>query len=604
MRSGKRRDGAGVVVTGLRVHIIAAMAFTDSQRYREALLAAVGDEGLEQLVEKLVLPDYPSAYRTGPGEDAGVDVLSDLGEPPERAWQAKNHLNSSIDWRRCSDSLASAMAGPKPRHYTFVFPRKLRKGELKHWREEFHPTEQKKYESLDTLDFDDDLAERLRSRPDLVDAMSDGALSEYLKPILGRLAKAKSGPYEAPTKSADVGSQAVVQAKAAGEDDPHFAYGVAGREAGAADGGIPDRTARFTLSHRPGAAPSYSLTLRDGDSMVELSAQPRDGVDLEPPDVWFAPTAAGKEALMRARNSLAKGEPVELSGEEVAVKPKEIPARFHDQLDEGLLKGGSVELGLSAVLPLQVTLTIEGEELPQVFGLYRVPPLEEGAEAYGGAIGGCCLFLDIVPTDTAETAAGEMAYELELSLTLAVAGESGKEAIRGLGFAQAFTSAERIHFDCPELFPAKGIEIGAEQGAVENQETWEIAAIVAGALAALESHDSKERRMPEAVGKRDRYAAQIAYQVLRNGGLETMASGRFWLPGETADVEGKDLNELLEMIVELPPISGQKTGVMVERKMEGIEVVKVDPWKDGWVRLLFRSENDDGRIVLKLIEDR
>jgi hypothetical protein len=581
------------------------MAITDSQRYREALLAAVDDDGLEELIEGLVLPDYPEAYRTGPGQDAGVDVLSDLGNPPQRAWQAKNHFKSGINWSACSDSLASAMEGPKPRHYTFVFPRKLRKGELKHWREEFHPAELARYEWLDELDFEDDLAVQLKDRPELVDEMSDGVLSEYLKPILGQLAEKGTSPLGTPAAGAGIGGHAVEQAKQAGKDDSRFAYGVTGREAGAADGEIPERAARFTMSHRSGELPSYSLTIREGDSVVELSAQPREGVEVKPPEVWFAPTPAGTEALMRARNSLAKGKPIELSGEEVAVRPKEIPEQFRDRLDdEGLLRDGTVGLGLSGVVPLQLTLTIDGEELPQMFGLYRVPPLCEGAEAYGGSLGGCCIFLDIVPVDTAEANPDEKAYELELSLTLAVAGETGKDAVRGLGFARAFTSAERLRFDSPELLPKEGIEIGADDGSTENEETWEIAAIVAGALAALEGHNSKERRMPAGVSERDRYAAQLTYQVLRNGGVEVKTEGQFWLPERTGDIDGRDPEELTRMAVELPPIAGKRSGVMVERQMEGIEVVEVVPWKEGWVRLLLRSGDEGGRIALTLIDEK
>jgi len=580
------------------------MAITDSQRYREALLAAVDDEGLEELIEGLVLPQYPEAYRTGRGQDAGVDVLSDLGDPPKRAWQAKNHFKGGIDWSGCSDSLASAMKGPRPPRYTFVFPRKLRKGEVKHWREKFHPAELAKYESLDELDFEDDLAVQLKDRPDLVDEMSDGALSEYLKPILGQLAETGMSPLAPPVADAGAGGQAVEQAKQAGKGDSRFAYGVSGREAGAADGEMPERTARFTMRHRPGELPSYSLALRDGDSVFELSAQPREGVEIEPPEAWFAQTAAGKEALMQARNSLAQGKPIEFSGEDVAVRPKEIPDRFRDRLDdEGLLRGGTVELGLSGVVPLQITLIIDGEELPQVFGLYRVPPLQEDAEAYGGSIGGCCIFLDIVPVKTTETKPGEKAYELELSLTLAVAGERGKEALRGLGFARAFTSAERLRFESPGLLPGEGIEIGTDEGAVENEETWEIAAIVAGALAALEDHDNRERRMPAGVSERDRYAAQLAYQVLRSGGVEAKTKGQFWLPGKAADVDGRNPEELTRMVVELPPIAGKESGVMVERQMEGIKVVEIVPWKEGWVRLLLRSNDDGGRVVLRLIDE-
>jgi hypothetical protein len=67
------------------------------------------------------------------------------------------------------------MAGPKPPHYTYVFPCKLKKGELKHWFEEFRPAELARYKALLKLDFEDDLALKLKDHPEIVDEMSGGA---------------------------------------------------------------------------------------------------------------------------------------------------------------------------------------------------------------------------------------------------------------------------------------------------------------------------------------------------------------------------------------------------------------------------------------------
>ena len=56
----------------------------DPNRYRAVLvlLASLNDDGLEDLVLRLVRPDYPDAYRTGPGQDDGIDVFSDLNVQP------------------------------------------------------------------------------------------------------------------------------------------------------------------------------------------------------------------------------------------------------------------------------------------------------------------------------------------------------------------------------------------------------------------------------------------------------------------------------------------------------------------------------------------
>jgi len=48
-------------------------------------------------------------------------VLSDFGQPPKRAWQAKNV--KQIDWDDCRDSLRQAMSTEHPPpHYTLRLP--------------------------------------------------------------------------------------------------------------------------------------------------------------------------------------------------------------------------------------------------------------------------------------------------------------------------------------------------------------------------------------------------------------------------------------------------------------------------------------------------
>lgn len=571
-------------------------------------MAAVADEGLEELILRLVEDDYPEAYLTGPGQDAGVDVLSDLGDPPERGWQAKNHFDTSIDWDKCRKSLASAMAGPKPPHYTFVFPRKLKKGELKHWLEEFRPAELARYKALLKLDFEDDLALQLKDHPEIVDEMSGGALSEYMAPLIEAMTKTGANPLTprpqpkpAAAAAPDLGAAMAEKAREFGRRDGRFAYGVGGREASKADAEIPDRVARFQMSHRRGELPSYSLAMREGGSVVEISAQPRDGVEIEAPEIWFAPNEEGMQARMEARNSLAKGRPIELSGKAVGVKPAELPEHFAERLDaDGILRNGAVGLGLSEVVPLQVTLDVDGKELRQIFALYRVPPLREGSIAYGGAVGGCAIFLDVDPLEGDNLDPDMRADELNLSLTLAVAGETGAEAIRGLGFARAFTQAGRLRFDAPELLPEEGLEIDRDDGSVENEETWEAAAVVAAALDVLEKRDGKRRVMPDSVSLRDRMAAQMAFQVLNDGGIEAKTKGEFELPVPVAAVEGKGPTELLKLRVELPPIGGVKTGAFATEELKDIEVLEVIHGKGEMARLRCRSAAGGGRIVLRL----
>jgi hypothetical protein len=89
------------------------------------------------------------------------------------------------------------MAGPKPLHYTLVFPRKMRKAELKYWREKFHPIELARYADLEILDFEDDLPELIKKDPELIDEMTGGAIADYaLKRVASTLTTARRHPSE------------------------------------------------------------------------------------------------------------------------------------------------------------------------------------------------------------------------------------------------------------------------------------------------------------------------------------------------------------------------------------------------------------------------
>src|SRR5688500_2783397 len=79
----------------------------DPARYRQTLLDSITDDGLEELTLRLARGEYSHAHRTGKGKDAGIDVLSDFGQPPKRAWQAKNVK------RRSRASTASPCVTPK-----------------------------------------------------------------------------------------------------------------------------------------------------------------------------------------------------------------------------------------------------------------------------------------------------------------------------------------------------------------------------------------------------------------------------------------------------------------------------------------------------------
>lgn len=578
------------------------MSLTDPDRYLEAILmAAITSEGLEMLTERLVKAEYPEAYRTGPGQDAGVDVLSDRDRRPERAWQAKNYFHTEVDWGKCRKSLASAMKGPKPRHYTFVFPRKLKKGELRYWRETFYPSELAKYDELKKLDFDDDLPQRIKKHPDLIDEMSGGAVSEYALKIVGLITKGEASPKE-PTGAARAEDLARL-ANEAGKTDEHFAYEVSGREVGAGDVELPDRMTRFMMSYRPSDLPTYSLALREGNSVSELRAQPRPGVKFEAPEAWFADTSEGKEARMLARLSLAKGSPIELSGNDVGVKVAQAPEQFRGKVSqEGVARAGTLNLGLSEPIAMVVTLMAEGQPLPQVLSMYRVPPLAEEGIAYGGALGGVTVFLDLSPVAGAG-GSSETAWTVDLSLNLSVAGETGREALRGIGFAQAFSKAERLRFECPGLLPERGLEIGSGDGETSNQEILEAAAIIAAALALLEKRDDTRRKMPGDVSLKDRLAAQMTYQVLSEGKIEVKAEGEFDLFIPVSAAKGKDVADLIEITLELPPFAEQPTRVMARQELVGVRPTAILGERGDLMIVRCQGDERGGRIVLSLAEE-
>lgn len=571
------------------------MSLTDPDRFLQAILmAAVTSEGLERLVERLVVTDYPDAYRTGSGQDGGVDVLSDLGVPPKRAWQAKNHFDTQIDWVKCRKSLASAMAGPKPPHYTLVFPRKMRKAELKYWREEFHPIELARYADLEILDFEDDLPELIKKDPDLIDEMTGGAIAEYALKRVGQRADDSAmapGQVPGPAEMAEM-------AERAGEQDERFAYEVSGREAHAGDIELPEQTVRFQMSHRSSELPSYSVARREGDSISEIRARPRPGVELEAPEPWFAATPEGEAARMLARVTLAKGRPIDLAGEHVGVKMSEVPEQFRARATkDGIARAGALGLGLSEPLAMVLTLTIEGHPLSLVLSMYRVPALADQGIAWGGALGGTAVILDLIPRKASD-GDRETGWKVELSIALSMAGESGRDALRGIGFAQAFERSEAFGVECPGLLPEGGIAVDTKADQTSNVEALEAAAMIAAALAALEEHDGVAREMPEEFTIATRLAAQMTYQVLTDGELSVAVEGEIKLPFPAEAAIGRTVSELTDIVIELPPFTSEKTGVKARQQLIGIKPLEIRQEPADLLTVRALAEDGGGQIVL------
>lgn len=557
------------------------MSMVDSNRYRAALvlLASLTDEGLEDLTLRLVRPDYPDAYRSGPGQDDGIDVYSDLGAPPERAWQAKN-CGDSIDWTECRKSLKSAMAlASPPPHYTFVFPRKLKKGELKFWRETFVPEQKALYPQLETLDQWDDLADRMEARPDLIDLLNDGALASYLRPTIERISQTGASPLASGTELLNENTRlAGPTAAEIGRTDPYFTYTRSESEAGEQD--VPHhRRLAFTMrADQRDRLPRYEMRVREGESVRELAAEPRAGAVITQPKPWFADDEAGHAARTRARVTLAKGQTIALDGDAVGLQPGSVPDRFRSLLDSnGLLRKGRLELGLSEPLVLTVRMFFAEEEVAQPLLLYRVPELPGDSLSYAGAYHGTVLALNLASERHSDQE--DLHFDGGIDVTLFMETESAADAVRGLGFARAFGQADRVLFECPGLLPEGGVgSEGRTPPPPAAEKIWEAAAMVAGALAELERYDGRVRTIPPSVDPREPVLAETVLQLLHEDELRIPCAGTFDAP-LPADIDPQtDPESLLSFTAPLPDLCGHPT-LTLEQHVEGavaIEVVQED----------------------------
>lgn len=188
-----------------------------------------------------------------------------------------------------------------------------------------------------------------------------------------------------------------------GADDPRFAYGVAGREADPDDVSLPDQVARYTMStDQREALPRFSLTIREGDTVEQVTAAPRPGVDVVPPGPWFADSSEGEAARATARASLARGEPIRLEGAHVGVVGDDIPDRFREWVASPGDGSGVLEIGISEPLELTVTLALpELGSISKSIPVYRVPSLPDANLAYAGVIGVAVLAIDVRDAESA-----------------------------------------------------------------------------------------------------------------------------------------------------------------------------------------------------------
>lgn len=569
-------------------------------------MLSLDDEGLEDLTLRLALPDWPKAHRTYRGPDGGVDVFSDYELPPQRGWQCKNSTDDrGVDWGKCRKSLKAAMGEEDPPlHYTFVFPRALKKSDHDYWREKFVPWARgESGDELPTLDYWDDLADRLKNRPVLVDQLDDGALGGYMRKVMAQTAAEGVNPLATASDHVDDAAKVAERTKVIGKGDPYFAYGEGGREAHAADSDLaPDRP-RFTMDRtREDALPRYSIAVRRGDEVHEFTAAPRGGVELRRVRFVFAEDDEGRALRDRVRRQLATGRPVTLNDPRVHLDPGDVPDKFRHLADEdGLLRDGELTFGLSQPLTLVVTMTAGATILREEVTLYRIPELPGDRTAWGGSVGGTILMIDLRPVPEED---GETCDEVEVifSVVSGFDGETPDQALRGLGFVRAFAVADSTHCECDGLLKPGGLTIGgAVEPDPESLESLMVTGLIAQALADLELRDRRGRTMPASVSRRDAAIAMIVLELFREGeSRDDVAAAEFEVPLPHDAQPSDDPSQWMTYVRALPDIAGRPT-LQVLVAVEGATPRRITDADDGQRVLVCR--NDGAASVVMRLHD-
>jgi len=545
----------------------------DPARYRQTLLDSISDDGLEELTLRLARDEHPDAYRAGRGKDAGIDVLSDFGQPPKRAWQAKNVKRDF--WDDCRDSLRQAMSTEHPPpHYTYVFPRPLTGPQREFWRNTFLPEQLKLYPELETLDFWDDLAERLEDHPELVNILSEGAFASGYRFVAELMAQTGVNPLASITDLVGDAPELARRAVEAGQTDPRYRYENRQREARKDDHTIPDGRIRIGFEALPGKPREFTATLRAGQEVQEKAAGPREDVELGPVKMWFADTPQGAAARQLIRAELAAGRPVDVvCNEHVGLDAGPVPDRFRDMLDgEGsLLHRGEVHLGQSEPLQLKVSMQTDAGATPEAsIALYRVPSPPGHSISYGGSFHGALLFLDLNPDAPRPDGQPGPWTASEISGGLDP-GTDATEMLTGLGFTMSLQRATHIQLDCPELITGGSVGLDLKPGAQRTphaDQVLERAVIITNALAALTRLDGRPRALPDAVGDGYVALADMVYRLLTEGEVRVTldAPYRFSVPDET---DTSDLEAVMRGIAKpLAPIADEPT-VIAQRRIEG-----------------------------------
>jgi hypothetical protein len=560
----------------------------DPARYRQSLLDAVTDDGLEELTLSLARPAYPQAYRTGRGSDGGVDVLSDLEMPPARAWQCKN---GKPNWDGCRESLRTAMSDTEPEHYTFVFPRPLTQRQLTWWRTKFVLEQRALYPNLETLDLWDDLADRLADRPELIDRLSEGALASSYSAVARAASQTGVNPFASAADLVGDAPELARRAVETGRADPRYRYENRQREARADDRTIPEGRIRFGFEAQIGRPRSFTATIRVGDAVQEKAAEPREQVPLEQVTPWFADAPAAAAHRDRIRSELAAGRTVDVACDsDVGVDAGPLPDRFVAIADaDGILRNGDVTLGLSEPLTLEVGMDGDADApLPSVrLSMYRIPSDPGYSVSFGGSFHGALVFLDLDPDAQAPDGDSRKWTDTSIAVAIDPDGVQATELVTGLGFVLSFSRANRLTLACDGLLPPEGMDLDiTDHGiAAENAEILEHAMIVAAVLAQLTRLDGRPRTLGPVATKYDRAIADLVGELLRYREIRTPLTGSYRYrapadagdPGEVMRGFRQPLGQLAGQptVVAEMRIDGDADGRLIE--MDGVTVLEATP---------------------------
>lgn len=295
---------------------------------RDYDLERLQDEQFERLCARLILLEYPSAFKPANTADGGADmVLPGPGASYERCWQAK-HYPDAIHWNKCKQSLATAKKRWGPREYTFCFPRELTEKEQKTFDRHFRSPE----EEVEVNHWN---GEAVLARLNGSEAGERVARTFFEDPELDKESIVRAIQAQGPLETAQHALDRMLPVGGfLASRDAYFSYPAATHETGEPS---PPLT--------PGTV--MSVAQIDETTVSRIDAVPRDKEALERygPEIRLqtTPDKEGERAAELLQAALERGESVRLTSG-VKVTMTKVPPGLEGLMEEPVSEG-IVELG-------------------------------------------------------------------------------------------------------------------------------------------------------------------------------------------------------------------------------------------------------------------